>query len=103
MLPKLDVNAAHGPSGLRNGHLRVWTGVLAPKSVDEAVERLETLISDMANDKMSAWFMRATQAAEVIALVKREAERAGVTIDHGPAQVPNTISKLEDKTVLARF
>ncbi len=24
ILPKLDMNAAPGPSGLRNGHIRIW-------------------------------------------------------------------------------
>ncbi len=32
VLPKLDVNAAPGPSGLRNGHLRIWAGVFSPPS-----------------------------------------------------------------------
>jgi hypothetical protein len=75
-MPKLDVYAAPGPSRLRNSHLRIWTGVLAPESSDEAVEHLETLIIDMANDKLPAWFMQTTQSAEVIALVKWEAQRA---------------------------
>jgi len=103
ILPKLDVHAAPGPSGLRNGHLRIWAGVFAPEAAEEAVEHLEHLISDMANDKMPAWFMRATQDAEVIALVKREAEEQERTADHRPVQVPNTISKLEDKAVLAQY
>ena len=30
ILPKLDVHAAPGPSGLRNGHLRSWAGVFTP-------------------------------------------------------------------------
>jgi hypothetical protein len=47
--------------------------------------------------------MRATQDAEVIAIVKREAEEQERTADHMPVQVPNTISKLEDKTVLAQY
>jgi hypothetical protein len=76
-------------------------GVFAPKSADEAVEHLKTPINDMANDKLPAWFTRATQAAEVIAIVKREAEIQGRSTDHMPIQVPNTISKLEDKAVLA--
>ncbi len=61
ILPKLDVYAAPGPSGLRNSHLRVWTWVFPPKTTDEAVEYLETLINDMANDELPAWFMQATQ------------------------------------------
>ena len=31
ILPKLGVYAAPGPSGLRNSHLRIWTGVFAPE------------------------------------------------------------------------
>jgi hypothetical protein len=54
ILPKLDVHAAPGPSGLRNGHLRIWSGVFAPEAAEEAVEHLELLISDMANDKLLA-------------------------------------------------
>ena len=30
VLPKLDMNAAPGPSGLRNGHIRIWAGAFAP-------------------------------------------------------------------------
>jgi len=67
------------------------------------VEHLELLISDMANDKLPVWFMRATQTAEVIAIVKREAERAGGKADHRPVQVSNTINKPEDKAVLVQF
>ena len=60
ILPKLDVYAAPGPGGLRNAHLRMWTGVYAPETADEAVGHLELLLSDMANDKMPGWFMQAT-------------------------------------------
>jgi len=60
ILPKRDVYAAPGPGGLRNAHLRMWTGVFASETADEAVEHLETLLSDMANDKMPGWFMHAT-------------------------------------------
>ncbi len=59
ILPKLDMNAAPGPTGLRNVHLRMWTGVFAPPLADEAIEHLEALLSDMANDKMPTWFMQA--------------------------------------------
>ena len=41
ILPKLDMNAAPGPSGLRNTHLRLWTGVFAPPAADEAIQHLE--------------------------------------------------------------
>jgi hypothetical protein len=57
--PKLDMNAASGPSGLRYGHIRIWAGAFAPPSADEAIEWLEKLLTDMANDKMLAWFMEA--------------------------------------------
>ncbi len=40
ILPKLDVNAAPRPTGLRNEHLRIWAGVFAPPATDEAVEWL---------------------------------------------------------------
>ena len=38
ILPKLDMNAAPGPAGLRNGHIRIWAGVFPPLSTDEAIE-----------------------------------------------------------------
>jgi hypothetical protein len=57
ILPNLDVYAALGPGGLRNAHLRMWTGVFAPERTGKAVEHLETPLSDMANDKMHGWFM----------------------------------------------
>ena len=103
ILPKLNVHAAPGPSGLRNGHLRIRAGVFAPEAAEEAVEHLELLICDMANDKLPTWFMRATHDAEVIAIVKKEAEEQGRTSYHRPVHIPNTISKLEDKAVLAQY
>jgi hypothetical protein len=103
ILPKLDVYAAPGPGGLRNAHIRIWTGVFAPETADEAVEHLETIVSDMANDKMPGWFMQATQAAEVIALIKGEKEAAVKAADHRPVQVPNTLAKVGDKAVLMIF
>ncbi len=48
------MHAAPGPSGLRNDHLGIWAGVFAPEAAEEAVEHLELLINDMANDKMPA-------------------------------------------------
>ena len=57
ILPKLDMNAAPGPAGLRNAHIRMWTGVFAPASADEAIHHLEEMLTDMANDKLPAWFM----------------------------------------------
>ena len=56
---------------------------LSQKSLTSTLN-LETLISDMVNDKLPAWFMRSTQAAEVIAIMKREVERAGAKADHIP-------------------
>jgi hypothetical protein len=38
IFPKLDLNAAHGPSGFWNGYLRLWTGMLAPTSAKEATK-----------------------------------------------------------------
>jgi len=52
ILPDMEVNAAPGPSRLRNGHPRIWAGVFALEAADEAVEHLETLISVMANDTL---------------------------------------------------
>ena len=62
VLPELDMNAAPGPSGLWNGHIRIWAGAFAPPSADDAIEWLEKLLTDMANDKMPAWFMHAIHA-----------------------------------------
>jgi hypothetical protein len=86
ILPKLDVYAAPGPSGLWNSHLSIWTRVFAPESADEAVEHLETLINDMANDKPPTWFMQEL-----------------VTTNHKSVQIPNTISKVGDKATLEQF
>ena len=72
ILPKRDIHAAPGPGRLRNAHIRIWTRVFAPETTGEAVEHLELLLSDMTNDKMLGWSMQATQAADVIALVKGE-------------------------------
>ena len=58
------------------------------------------MISDMANDKLPAWYMQAIQSAEVIALVKGETRREGATTDHMPDQIPNTLSKVEDMVML---
>jgi hypothetical protein len=70
ILPKLDLNAAPGPSGFWNGYLRIWTGVFAPSSAKEATWHLETLITGMANDMTPGGFMQAMQAADIIAIVK---------------------------------
>jgi len=77
--------------------------VFAPETSDEAVEHLETLLSDMANDTMPGWFMQATQAAYVIALIKGEKETKVKKADHRPVKIPNTIAKVGDKAVLLMF
>ena len=64
------------------------------------MEHLETLISEMANDKLPAWFTQATWSAEVIALVEGEAQRIGAATYHILVQIPNTISKVGDKAML---
>ena len=103
ILPKLDVNAAPRPKGLRNAHLRMWTVIYAPETADEAVEHMVLLLSDMANDNMASWFMHATHAADVIAIVKGEKEEVQETADHKPVQIPNTIAKVGDKAILMLF
>ena len=85
ILPKLDMNATPGPSGLRKGHIRIWAGVFAPTSADEAIEWLEKLLTYMTNDMLPGWFTQAIQAAELMALVKAEATREGNVSDHRPA------------------
>ena len=51
---------------------------------DEAIEWLEKLLTDMANDKLPGWFMKAIQAAGLMALVKTEAARESRVADHRP-------------------
>ena len=82
ILHKLDMSAAPGPSGLRNGHLRLWTGVFAPPAAEEAIQHLEELLSDMTNDKLPGWFMQAVQSAELKALVKAEKKETKTVADH---------------------
>ncbi len=84
ILPKLDMNAAQGPARLRNGHIRIWAGVFASPSADEAIEWLEKLRTDMANDRIPAWSMQAIQAAEIMTMVKAEATEAGGVADYRP-------------------
>ena len=86
-----------------NAHLRMWTEVYAPETADEAVEYLELLLSDMANDKMPGLLMQATQAADVIANVKGKKETMTETTDQRPVQILNTITKVGDKAVLMLF
>ena len=54
VLPKLDMNAAPGPAGLRNGHIRTWARAFAPPAAAEAIEWLEKLLTNMANDRLPA-------------------------------------------------
>ena len=100
VLPNLDMNAAPGPSGLRNGHIRIWAGIFAPPDTDEAIQWLEMLLTDMANDKLPAWFMPAIEASELMTLVKAEAKLTGGVTDYRPVQVQNTLVKVGDKVVL---
>ena len=72
ILSKLDWHATPCPSGLRDGHLRLWTGAFAPPSGDTAVENLEKLISDMVTDNLPAWFIRMMQGADLLAIAKTE-------------------------------
>ena len=79
ILPKLDMNSALGPSRLRNSHLIIWMGVYAPPAADEAVEHLELLILDMANDEIPPWFIHAMEGTALKALAKEEARNGGET------------------------
>ncbi len=54
ILPKLDMNAAPEPSGLRNAHIGLCARVFAPPLADEAIQWLEALLADMANDRLPA-------------------------------------------------
>ena len=81
----------------------MWTGVYAPETADEAMEHLKLMLSDMATDKMPGWFIHATKAADVIAIVKGGKETIVETADHRPVQIRNTIAKVGDKAVLMMF
>ena len=102
ILPKLDMSAAPGPAGLRKSHLRLWTGVYAPPSTDEVAELLELLVSNMANDNTPPWFMQTVHAADFVALAKAVAQ-CGMTGDHTPTQVPNTLKTIEDMAILQQM
>ena len=80
VLTKLDMNAAPGPSGLRNGHIRIWAGIFVPPDADEAIQWLEMLLTDMANNKLPS--MQAIQAAELMTVVKAETKLTGGVADH---------------------
>ncbi len=102
ILPKLDLDAAPGPTEFWNGYLRLWTGVFAPTSAEEATDHRESLISDMANDKALGWFMQAMQAADLIAIVKNKTTTRALA-DHRPVGIPNTLSKIADRAMLQLF
>ena len=97
ILHKLDMNAAPGPSGLRNGHLRLWTGVFAP---DEDIQHLEELLTDMANDKLPGRFMQVVQATKLMTLVKAEKKATETVADPKPVQISNTLAKVGDKAMM---
>jgi hypothetical protein len=62
ILGKLKNEAAPRPCGLRNNHARMWMEVFAPASTDIAIENMEEIISDIANDKLPPLFMQAMLA-----------------------------------------
>ena len=86
--PKLDLNAALGSSGFWNGYLRLWTGVFAPTFTEEATEHLETLITNMTNDRTPGWFMQAMPTTDLIAIVKDMHDINGNT--RGPHTIRNS-------------
>ena len=57
LLGKLNNDAASGPAGLRNTHLKMWMGAFTLEVAETAIEHLEKFITDMGNDKMPPWFM----------------------------------------------
>ena len=102
ILSKFDWNEALGPSGLRNGHLGLWTGAFAPLSTYTTVENLEKLISDMANDKLPPWFMQVLQGEDLQAIMKTE-RQGSRKADYTPEDVPNTILMVADKAMVKEF
>ena len=99
IIAKLDPNAACGPSGLRNTHMRALQGIFAPSSAARALELMNGLATDMVNDRLDPWFMRALQASNLVALVKKIPEDGG-TPDYRPVACPESFSKAVDKAVL---
>jgi len=77
----------------------MWMGAFASYTADEAIEHLEDLIMDMANDKLPPWFMHAMQGAELLSTIKTEGVEGEVG-DHRPVVMPNTINKVADKALL---
>ena len=78
----------------------MWMGVFAPTAADTAIETLENLIIEMANDKLPPWFVQAMQGAWLLGIVKEES-RNGYTGDHKHVVIPNTLSKVAYKAMLA--
>ena len=72
LLGKLSNDAAPGPAGLRNTHLKMWMRAFAPEAAETAIGHLEDFITDMANDKMPPWFMQAMHGADPMAIIKAE-------------------------------
>ena len=95
ILGKLSNEAAHEPAGPRNIYVKMEMGVFAPGSADTAIEHLEDLISDMANDELPPWFMHAMQGADMMAIIKAD-RTTQHAINHRPKVVPNTLSKIAD-------
>ena len=57
------------------------------------------MATDMVNDRLDPWFMRALQASNLVALVKKVPED-GSTPDYRPVACPEAFSKAVDKAVL---
>jgi hypothetical protein len=99
MLGKLGNDAALRPTGHRNNHMKMWMGAFAPNTTDEAIEHLEDLITDMANDRLPPWFMQAMQRAELLSKISTEGTEY-TSGDHILVVMPNTISKMTDTVLL---
>jgi len=99
ILGKLSNDAAPGPTRLRNNHVNMWMGAFAPDTTDEAIEHLEDLITDMANDKLPPWFMHAMHGTQLLAIIKTEGSEDSVG-DHRSVVIPNIIIKVTDKAIL---
>jgi hypothetical protein len=78
-------------------------GVFAPPAADEAILHLEELLTNMANDKLSGWFMQTVQYAELMALVKAEKKATETVADHRLVHIPNTLAKVGDKAMLDQW
>jgi hypothetical protein len=100
ILRKLKNDTTPGPAGLRNIHVRMWMGALfSPATTETTSEHLEDPITDMANDRLPPWFMKAMQGADLLAIIKTERSKNSIG-DHKPVVIPNTIDKITDKAML---